>query len=142
MLPTWEQPTYASRPLSSDGSRLFFNSFDALLPRDTNGQMDVYEWEAPGAGNCTASPDNPSYFPGRGGCIYLISSGESSYESEFWEASADGSDVFFTTESSLLPQDPGSIDLYDARIGGGFPQPSEPPGCEGASLPVPFGGAK
>jgi len=138
-LPTWEQPTYASRPLSANGDRLFFNSYDALLPRDTNGQLDVYEWEAPGAGSCTADEANPSYFPGRGGCLYLISSGESANESEFWEASEDGSDVFFTTESRLLASDPGSMDLYDARVGGGFPQPGSEAECEGEACQSPPG---
>ena len=136
-LPTWEEPTYASRPLSADGKRLFFNSYDALLPRDTNGQMDVYEWEAAGSGGCSAAPTDPSYFPQRGGCIYLISSGEGAGESEFWEASEDGSDVFFTTPSSLLPQDPGSVDLYDARVGGGFPRSETQAECEGEACQSP-----
>ncbi len=117
-LPTWEHPLHASSALAANGNRLFFNSYDALLPRDTNGQMDVYEWEAPGEGSC--SSESHSYFAANGGCLYLISSGESPYESEFWEASEDGRDVFFTTESSLVAPDPGSIDLYDARVEGGF----------------------
>ncbi len=134
-IPTWEHPLHASNVLSADGSRVFFNSNDALLPRDTNGTQDVYEWEAPGAGGCDL--EDPSYFAQNGGCLYLISSGESSYESEFLEASSDGRDVFFTTESGLLPQDPGSVDLYDARIEGGFPQPIEPPACEGEACQGP-----
>ncbi len=128
-IPTWESPLHASNVLSADGSRLFFNSNDALVPRDTNGAPDVYEWEAPGTGRCSEASAN--YFAQNGGCLYLISSGESPEESEFWEASPDGRDVFFTTSSSLLPQDPGLIDLYDARVDGGFPRPIEPPACEG-----------
>jgi NHL repeat len=134
-LPTWEQPLHASNLLSAAGDRLFFNSFDALLPRDTNGAQDVYEWETAGTGGCEVGDAN--YFADNGGCLYLISSGESPYESEFWEASRDGRDVFFTTESSLLPQDPGSIDLYDARIGGGFPQPEGKAACEGEACQSP-----
>ncbi len=49
---TWIHPTYQSHLLSDDGSRLFFNSFDPLVPHDMNGAQDVYEWEAPGAGDC------------------------------------------------------------------------------------------
>ena len=45
LLPAWENQSFAPRVLSEDGSRLFFNSFDALLPRDTNSAEDVYEWE-------------------------------------------------------------------------------------------------
>jgi hypothetical protein len=134
-IPTWEQPTYASRPLSDSGGRLFFNSYDALLPRDTNGQMDVYEWEAPGEGSC--GEGDPDYFHRNHGCLHLISTGESPYESEFWEASADGEDVFFTTESSLVPPDPGSIDLYDARVGGGFAYPAPRAECEGEACQSP-----
>ncbi len=134
-IPTWEHPLHASNVLSADGKRLFFNSNDALLPRDTNGAQDVYEWEAPGTGGC--NEESSSYFPQNGGCLYLISSGESPFESEFWEASPDGADVFFTTESSLLPQDPGSVDLYDARVGGGFPQLPERPQCEGEACQGP-----
>jgi NHL repeat len=128
-IPTWEHPLHASNVLSADGRRLFFNSNDALLPRDTNGAQDVYEWEALGTGGCDT--EDSGYFPQNGGCLYLISSADSSFESEFWEASPDGDDVFFTTAASLLPQDPGSLDLYDARVGGGFPQPPPPAECEG-----------
>jgi hypothetical protein len=134
-IPTWEHPLHASNVLSADGKRLFFNSNDALLPRDANGAPDVYEWEAAGAGGCNTS--SSSFFAQNGGCIYLISSGESPEESEFWEASPDGRDVFFTTSSSLLPQDPGSVDLYDARIEGGFPQPQVKAPCEGEACQSP-----
>jgi NHL repeat-containing protein len=134
-IPTWEHPLNASNALSADGSRLFFDSNDALLPRDTNGAQDVYEWEAAGTGGCeTGSAD---FFPQNGGCIYLISSGENPFESEFWEATPDGRDVFFATEASLLPQDPGSIDLYDARAGGGFPPAKRASECEGEACQSP-----
>jgi DNA-binding beta-propeller fold protein YncE len=134
-IPTWEHELHASNALSANGKRLFFNSNDALLPRDANGAPDVYEWEAPGSGGCNTK--SASYFAQNGGCIYLISSGESPSESEFWEASPDGRDVFFTTSSSLLPQDPGSVDLYDARIEGGFPQPEVKAPCEGEACQSP-----
>jgi DNA-binding beta-propeller fold protein YncE len=134
-IPTWEHPLHASNVLSSDGKRIFFNSNDALVPRDTNGAQDVYQWEMAGAGGCRESA--PDYFPQNGGCLDLISSGESPSESEFWEASPDGRNVFFTTESSLLPQDPGLIDLYDAREGGGFPQPVVEAECEGEACQSP-----
>jgi NHL repeat/WD40-like Beta Propeller Repeat len=132
---TWEHSLHDSNVLSEDGSRLFFNSNDALVPRDTNGTGDVYEWEAAGTGSCEEGA--AAFVPENGGCIYLISSGVSSFESEFREATPDGSDVFFTTASSLLPQDPGSVDLYDARVGGGFPQPIQPAPCEGEACQSP-----
>ncbi len=44
------------------------------------------------------------------------------------DASADGSDVFFTTEQRLTGSDTdGAVDLYDARAGGGFPEPPPSP---------------
>jgi DNA-binding beta-propeller fold protein YncE len=134
-IPTWEHPLYASHVLSDDGSRLFFNSYVPLVPSDTNGAMDVYEWETPGAGTCT---EESHAFPAvNGGCLYLISSGESSFESEFWDASPDGANVFFNTESSLLRRDPGSVDLYDARVEGGFPEGEEEVECEGEACQTP-----
>ncbi len=135
----WKSPVYPGRALSADGSRLFFNSFDALLPADRNEAQDVYEWEAPGAGDCTTA--SPRYHAANGGCLGLISTGHSSSGSEFVDASADGSDVFIRTASSIDPRDPGLIDIYDAREGGGFPPPPPAaPECAGdacQSVPAP-----
>jgi hypothetical protein len=138
-LPVAESQLQSPRVLSEDGARLFFESFDPLSARDTNRQQDVYEWEATGASNCAAS--SPGYNPAFEGCVNLISSGDSNSASEIVDSSADGRDVFFKTDSSLLPQDPGLVDIYDAREGGGFPPPSPPPpacqgeGCQPAGQP-------
>jgi hypothetical protein len=112
---------YKPRALSSDGSRVFFDSDDVLVSTDTNKRQDVYEWEAEGSGDCSRE----------GGCVALISSGRSSEPSTFVDASADGSDAFFLTEGSLVPADPGSFDLYDAREDGGFSVPPTPIPCNG-----------
>jgi hypothetical protein len=128
-IPGWETSLHPSRVLSEDGSRLFFESLEALVPRDTNAKRDVYEWQQPGTGGCTAS--SASYSSPNGGCLSLISSGKSPENSFFVEASANGDDVFIATSSSLLPQDPGLIDIYDARVGGGFPQPAQLAPCQG-----------
>jgi NHL repeat len=129
-IPGWETALHPSRALSNDGSRLFFESFDALVLADTNGRQDVYEWEMPGAGDCTQ--EAATFSAPNGGCLTLISSGQSATDSEFFDASSSGSDVFFATHSSLLPQDFGLVDVYDARANGGFPPPPvAPPGCEG-----------
>jgi hypothetical protein len=46
--------------------------------------------------------------------------------------SASGSDVFFTTHTRLVAQDGDELgDLYDARIGGGFPRPRAAVSCLG-----------
>jgi NHL repeat len=129
-IPGWNSQTQPSRALSADGDRLFFNSYDALVPRDTNGRADVYEWEAPTSGDCTE--ESSAFSVTNGGCITLISSGESPEDSEFFDATRSGSDVFFATQSSLLVQDYGLVDVYDARVNGGFPAPPNPtPSCEG-----------
>jgi hypothetical protein len=98
--------------LTDDGRTAFFQTGDALLPGDAGGKQDVYEWQAPGAGDCTAPA----------GCVSLISSGHSSGDSWLFGATPDGHDVFFTTNDTLLPQKQGgAAAIYDARIGGGFP---------------------
>ncbi len=120
--------SYKPRDLSEDGTRLFFDSSDALVPQDSNAAPDVYGREAQGAGTCQAP----------NGCLNLISSGRSPEGASFVDASSDGSDVFFLTDASLVSSDPGSVDLYDAREGGGFPQPAAPIECEGdACQPLP-----
>jgi hypothetical protein len=137
-IPAWSTIQYAPRALSAAGSRLFFESYDALLPRDTNGAKDVYEWErASGQGACEEMGAT-LYVPGAGGCLSLISSGESPQGSEFIDASADGRDVFFTTNQSLFPEDPGLVDLYDAREGGGFAPRSHVPSCQGEVCQGPY----
>jgi hypothetical protein len=120
-IPNGTTHTYKPRVLSADGRRLFFDSADALVLADTNASPDVYQWEAEGTGSC-ARP---------GGCVELISSGKAEAGAFFVDASSDGSDVFFRTDQSLLSADPGSIDLYDARVGGGFPDPTPPIPCAG-----------
>jgi hypothetical protein len=135
-LPNIENELYAQRLLSDDGQRLFFESFDSLVPADTNGAEDVYQWEAPGAGTCSAK--SPSFSPQNEGCVDLISSGESPQDSELLDASASGNDVFIRTGSSLMSQDPGLFDIYDARVGGGFPQPAPAPICEGEACQGPY----
>jgi hypothetical protein len=119
-LPSPQRELHATRPLAEDGT-IFFNAHDALLPRDTNGAMDVYEWKPQGVRGCERAA----------GCLDLISTGQSAEESRFIDASADGDEVFFTTASGIVLQDPGSVDLYVAKVGGGYPQPPSPPECVG-----------
>ncbi len=132
-LPGWVTSTHPGNVLSTDGSRLFFESYEALLPRDSNGRADVYEWEAAAdKSDCLDQIGGELYLPASDGCLSLISSGQSSLDTRLIDASADGRDVFIYTNSSLLPQDNGFQDVYDARAGGGFPAPvPAPPACEG-----------
>jgi hypothetical protein len=112
---------YKPRVLSADGRWVFFDSEDAVGLGDTNNSPDVYEWEAQGVGSCTRS----------GGCVFLLSDGRSSGGASFADASADGSDAFLLAEGSLVGADPGALDLYDARIGGGFLIAGTPIACKG-----------
>ncbi len=134
-IPGWETPFFASRALSADGNRLFFESFEALAPRDTNGVADVYQWEAPGSGDCDVG--DPSFGEEAGGCVELISSGESPRSSTFLDADPSGSNVFIATLGSLVPPDYGLVDVYDARVGGGFAYPKPEPPCEGEACQSP-----
>lgn len=140
LIPGWTYQLRPSRSLSTDGSQLFFQSFESLVPRDTNGAADVYEWDrAADLQACEAQIGGELFVPASGGCLSLVSSGENPQDTEFVDASADGSDVFIATSASLLPQDPGLVDIYDARVNGGFPPPPSPPAaCEGEACRGPL----
>jgi hypothetical protein len=135
-LPPWENNLHAPHVLSDNGGRLFFESYDALLPRDSNGTGDVYEWERPGVGNCTM--EAADYFSSSGGCLSLVSTGQQIEDAELIDATPTGADVFIRTGASLVSQDPGLIDIYDAREGGGLPESPPPvPACEGEACQSP-----
>ena len=101
-------------PMSSDGSRIFFDSPDPLvkgviksppIPIGLFGGLtfvtNVYEWE--------------------NGHVSVISDGLSTTGSALGSTTPSGNDVFFTTEDQLVPKDTdGWDDVYDARVGGGF----------------------
>jgi hypothetical protein len=127
MLPAGLTQLYAPRSISADGRRVFFTAYSSLLPGDPPGTADVYEWEAVGSGSCTGVSD-PAYQSANGGCLYRLSGAG---EAEYLDSDATGRDVFFRTAESLIPEDPGSYDIYDARSEGGFPQPQEPAPCSG-----------
>ena len=148
-LPAWtldygkeKSAIYQSRYLSDSG-RLFFDAADPLVPQVSDrtreepiegnkqqvGVENVYEYEPQNVGSCGYS----------GGCVGLISSGASSEESAFLDASENGNDAFFLTAAALVPQDDDSaFDIYDARVcSQGSPCLSSPAssstGCESTS---------
>jgi DNA-binding beta-propeller fold protein YncE len=116
--------------ITNDG-RSFFSTTDPLVPRDTNEAVDVYEYAegrpqliTPGTGTAASGEKSP---PGLVG------------------VSADGTDVYFSTQDVLIPEDHNGnfLKFYDARSGGGFPQqaPAQPCAaaeeCHGASSAAP-----
>jgi hypothetical protein len=110
--------------LSEDGRHVFFDSADDIIRADVNGKRDVYEYVD--------------------GSLHLVSTGTSRFDATFRDANPSGSDVLFSTAEKLVPQDTdGHVDLYDARVGGGFPAPPPPPtpcendACQGRALPQP-----
>jgi hypothetical protein len=104
-----------SRGISEDGSEIFFDSPDKLVPQDTNDARDVYEWH--------------------NGQLSLISAGSGAGESVFLDNSAFGNDVFFATTENLSGSDTdGTFGVYDARVGGGFPTGGSMPSCATACL--------
>jgi hypothetical protein len=116
-----ELRSHTPRSISDNGERVFFDSDDALVAADTNGQQDVYEYE--------------------NGTVHLISSATSGEASGFDDASANGDDVFFGTRAQLVPEDEDeNADLYDARVGGSSPAalPSPEP-CSGENCRGPLG---
>ncbi len=77
--PSWSA-TFIPQWMSSDGSRVFFDSSQPLVPQDTNGTLDVYEWERDGSGSCHEVI----------GCVYLLSGGVSSSASNLAGESSVG----------------------------------------------------
>ncbi len=125
-IPVSGSATYMPRVVSEDGSRVFFNSLEPLMPQDTNGMGDVYEWERAGApgGSCPEGAPN-------GGCVYLLSGGTSTDDSYFLDASANGDDAFMITRAQLVPQDQDeNFKVYDANVNGVLPV--SPPVCSGS----------
>ncbi len=114
----FEEHDLNSRAITQDGSRVVFRSGEPLSPAARSGVENAYEWHESG--------------------VSLVSSGSSAVEQVV--ISSSGRDVFFTTTEGLVPQDTdGQSDLYDARVGGGFPSaPSEPEPCSGDACQGPL----
>ena len=127
---------YVQRNLSVGGGRLFFQSGDALVPSDSDGLVNVYEWERPASGvepgdSCSVS--SADYSAHTGGCVFAVSDVAGGYASHFMDASPSGEDVFIATADQLVPSDTDSrVDVYDVRVGGGFPVVAVPAVCVNA----------
>jgi hypothetical protein len=103
------------RPASADLSTVVFATAEKLSPEDENETWDAYAWHE--------------------GRIELLSKGTEAFGIEFKTnkqvaISPNGKDVFFVTRAALVGADTNNAnDLYDARIGGGFPEAVPQSGC-------------
>jgi hypothetical protein len=117
---------YLPRPLSDNDRYVFFNTAEALVPQDINGAEDAYEYNI------------------QTGKLALLSSGTNPDGSYFLDANADGSEVYFATDQPLVGSDIDTlVDIYVAKIDGGFPEPPTPlapcsgDACQGAPPVMP-----
>jgi hypothetical protein len=117
----------------TDDGTLFFDTRARLVAADVNGTLDVYVY--------------------RDGVVRLVSPGDRPFDAAFSDASASGNDVFFTTGQKLVGRDNDeSVDIYDARVGGGLTIQNPPPPHEclrddckatpNAGPELPFGGSE
>ncbi len=145
---------YYMAPLavSDNGAYVAFESSDGLTPGAPNGDLVELAYEEEG------HKERKTYYAENvyeyhDGNVYLISDGkDTSFDLRDGEGSHGGSavrlrgmspsgeDVFFETADRLVPQDLDTqVDLYDARIDGGFPAPvSLLPSCTGDACQGPL----
>jgi hypothetical protein len=120
------RPAVVVHNLSDDGSRVFFETSESLVGRDLDGLNDIYEWQQPAGGGA------PS--------LDLISSGQTPstfhFTNTIFAITPSGGDVIFSNAlEQLVPSAPvdGVSALYDARVGGGFPEATLGSECSGES---------
>ncbi len=130
---TFEGGVSLYRPRTAlDNGRVFFNAFDSLVPADSNGEWDAYQYEPTGVGDCTASSGDAATVRSAGGCVSLLSSGTAEGEAAFLDASESGEDAFFLTPARLAVTDEDEDrDVYDARVDGVPPVLAPRPECQG-----------
>lgn len=118
--------------VSGDGSTVLFTTTAALTAEAEAaaeaGATSVYEYR---------STERISH-----GNVYLISDGVNTLPANPIGLDESGDDAFFETADALVPQDVDTqYDVYDARVGGGFPASMSPTVCKGeacqGALPVP-----
>jgi hypothetical protein len=130
-------PIGQERGISSDGSRIFFDSPDPLVKRDANTDSPEVPYKEE-----TLRPQGRDVYEWENGSVYLISTGKSTRDSFLLDSSENGDNVFFATaEAGLVPGDTdGGYNVYDARVpspGEGTTTAGSP--CEGSVCQGPAG---
>jgi hypothetical protein len=111
-------PLHAPRFLTMhDGEpQVFFSSPDPLAPGAVAGQNNIYEWSHDQVFRLVSAAAGTQVNPSSG------------FTAIFAGASEDGSDVYLTTPETLNWEDGDKrLSVYDARVGGGFPEPPPAP---------------
>lgn len=125
------KPTGASSPfyhvhaVSNSGSRVFFTATpfasETVVNNAETPVAKVYEYEQSGEGSCAT----------QSGCTYRISGATNPTRDLIIGASDEGNDIFFATYSQLTSSDEDDLmDVYDARVDGGFPPAKAAAECE------------
>jgi hypothetical protein len=119
-----------NRSISENGEIIAFATTEQLQSTDVAGGGSNTSCKArilDGGAGC-------QIYVWHNGSVNMISDGQDPNGAIYAGMSATGSDVFFQTRAQLVGQDTDSLgDIYDARIGGGFPPPTLEPSCSGAS---------
>jgi hypothetical protein len=110
--------------LIPDG-RAFFSTNDPLAPRDTNEEIDVYEYTE-GKAQLITTGLGPGITGNTGGGLQQLPG--------LVNVSANGVDLYFASTDILVTQDHNGsgLKIYDARTGGGFPAEREESKCTAA----------
>jgi hypothetical protein len=140
-------PALNGLAVSDDGAYVLFQSADGLTPGALNGI--VKEETCTEEQGCISYTPLVNVYEYHDGNVYLISDGQDSTSVLHVSAvyaiglSASGEDVFFDTGDQLVPQDQDTeVDIYDARVDGGFPAPvSLLPSCSGDACQGVLSGA-
>jgi hypothetical protein len=120
--------------LTADGSRVFFETEEALVSRDTDGINDSYEWSASRANAALITSGRTRDFTNR---IEIPGFGtlELAWDTNnLLGVSPSGNDVLIGTTDKLVANGSpeGVTAIYDAREGGGFPVVTPTP-CDGGA---------
>jgi predicted heme/steroid binding protein len=110
--------------ITKNGEMIAFSTPEQLSRQDGNELSDVYLWSS--------------------GKVYMITSGGLNGGGREARLTGSGRDLFFQTPEALTQADPDlAVDVYDARIDGGFPFKPAPTctgeGCLGAASGGPQG---